>query len=93
MQVIKEHSLRIPEDIALVAFANESLAALTAPTLTSLDQQGSAMGKAAVHLLLRLLTTETPATASQCVILNPTLLVRASSSVATPPAAAARRGN
>ncbi len=82
MQVIKEHGLRIPEDIALAAFASESMAALTMPALTSLNLQGSEMGKTAVHLLLKLLEDTHHVIASQRVVLNPTLLVR-ESSVAT----------
>jgi LacI family transcriptional regulator len=82
MQVIQEHGLRVPEDIALAAFANESLAALTMPALTSFNQQGSEMGKAAVHLLLKLLEDTHQVIASQHLVLNPTLRVR-ESSVAT----------
>ena len=92
MQVIREHGLCIPGKVALVAFANESLATLTVPALTSLDQQGSAMGKAAVHLLVQLLTKETQVVASQSIILNPRLLVRASS-VTKPLATASSRGS
>ncbi|OGX82099.1 LacI family DNA-binding transcriptional regulator [Hymenobacter coccineus] len=79
MQVLKEHGLRIPQDVALAAFTTESLAALAEPALTSLDQQGSAMGQAAVQLLLKLLADTKQVIASQCLVLNPTLLVRASS--------------
>ena len=84
MQVVKEHGLRIPEDIALAAFANQGLAALTIPTLTSLDQQGGEMGKAAVHLLLKLLADTDQVIASQSLVLKPKLLVGASSVAATP---------
>lgn len=84
MQVLKEHGWRIPEDIALAAFTNESLAALTEPALTSLDQQGSEMGQAAVHLLVQLLADSPQATTPQCLVLAPSLRVRASSAAAPP---------
>lgn len=86
MQVLKERGLRIPEDMALAAFTNESIATLTAPALTSLDQQSSEIGKVAVHLLLKLLADTTQAIVPQCVIITPSLSVRASS-VLTLPAA------
>lgn len=93
MQVLREHGLRIPEDIALAAFSSESMAALAAPALTSLDPQSSEMGKAAVHLLLRLLADTTPVIGSQCVVLPPKLLVRASSVAGETSRAAAGQPN
>lgn len=91
MQVIKEQGLRIPEDIAVAAFTNESLAALTSPTLTSLDQQGSNIGKTAVHLLVKLLTDKTQVTVPQCIALTPALTVRASSELIPPSAGASSK--
>ena len=55
MQVLKEHQLRIPEDVALAGFGNADFTALTEPPLTTVDQCSRAMGSAAVQQLLGLL--------------------------------------
>lgn len=52
LKIIKDHGLRIPEDIAVAGFTNGRISDLTDPPLTSVEQQGYEMGKEAVRLLL-----------------------------------------
>ncbi|MDX9904634.1 MAG: LacI family DNA-binding transcriptional regulator, partial [Bacteroidales bacterium] len=52
LMIIKQHGLRIPEDIAVVGFTNSQIATLTDPGLTSVDQKGYEMGQIAATLLL-----------------------------------------
>jgi len=77
MRAIKARGSRIPADVALAGFAGETVAALAEPALTSIDQQSTEVGKAAVRLLLKLLAN--PTRAPQCVSLVPKLLIRDSS--------------
>ncbi|GAB3295112.1 LacI family DNA-binding transcriptional regulator [Hymenobacter humi] len=79
LQVLKEHHLRIPEDIALSGFSNETFASLTEPKLTSVDQHCEEMGGAAVRLLLELVQERTRQQAPRKIVLQPQLLPRESS--------------
>ena len=82
MQALRERGLRIPEHLALVSFASESVAALAESALTFLDEAGSEIGRAATHLLLKLLAdSPAPARAPRCLVLSATLLVRSSAGV------------
>ena len=80
LQVAKAHRLRVPQDLAIVGFSNETFTSLTEPTLSSVDQRGEQMGRTAVQLLQKLLksTPRRPAP-PRPVVLQPKLLVRGSS--------------
>lgn len=78
-QVVKEHGLRVPRDIAFTSFSTEKISTIIEPTLTSVDLQCAAMGKAAAQLLLKLMRADTPPQEPQLVTLVPQLLVRDSS--------------
>ena len=75
MLVLKARQLRIPQDVALAGFSNESFTSLTEPRLTSVDQCGEEMGRTAVLLLHHLLEGQ----AAPPVVLQPRLLARGSS--------------
>jgi len=49
---IKEHGLKIPEDIALVGFSNNPITRLVEPSLTTVSQPAYAVGKRAAKLLI-----------------------------------------
>ena len=79
LQVLKSQGVRVPQDIALAGFSNESFTAITEPRLTSVDQRCEEMGEAAVRLFLELAAApEAPFTQRQ-VVLQPELFVRESS--------------
>ncbi|MBB1282742.1 LacI family DNA-binding transcriptional regulator [Flavisolibacter sp. BT320] len=50
MQAIKEANLRIPEEVALIGFANEAFGAYITPSLSTVDQQTIRMGEEAAKL-------------------------------------------
>ncbi|TGD80590.1 LacI family DNA-binding transcriptional regulator [Hymenobacter wooponensis] len=81
MQELKRHHLRVPQDIALAGFSNETFTSLTEPMLTSVDQRCEQMGQSAVRLLLEILRESSTNFSPRRVVLQPDLLVRASSTL------------
>ena len=79
LETLKERGLRVPEDVGLVGFSNELFSQLTEPKLTSIDQHCERMGQSATRLLLEIMQEQGQPTASRHVVLQPDLLVRASS--------------
>ena len=79
LDVLKEQGLRVPEDVGLVGFSNELFSRLTEPKLTSVDQHCELMGQTATRLLLEIMHTQGQPFAHRHVVLQPNLLVRASS--------------
>ncbi|MBD2770425.1 LacI family DNA-binding transcriptional regulator [Hymenobacter sp. BT664] len=79
LQVLKEHKLRIPYDIALAGFSNETFTSLTEPMLTSVDQHCEEMGRAAIRLLLEMVQERTRQLSPRKIVLQPELLLRESS--------------
>ena len=79
LQVLKEHRLRIPFDLALVGFSNETFTSLTEPMLTTIDQRCEEMGGAAVRLLLEMVQARGRPLSPRKIVLQPELLVRESS--------------
>lgn len=83
MLYCRQTGLRIPEDISLCGFDNIPLAALIEPGLTSVEQCGRSLGRAAARLLLRLIAPQADDT-DPIVMEHPTrLVIRAS--VGAPP--------
>ena len=79
LQEIKRHGLRVPQDVALVGFSNETFTSLTEPTLTSVDQCCEQMGQSAMRLFLEILEEGSSTFSPRRIVLQPDLLVRASS--------------
>jgi LacI family transcriptional regulator len=50
MQAIKDAGLKIPDDIAIIGFANEQFCEYLTPSLSTVNQQTSTMGEAAARL-------------------------------------------
>ncbi|TLM94165.1 LacI family transcriptional regulator [Hymenobacter jeollabukensis] len=79
MQVLRAAGLRIPQDVALAGFSNELFTLLTEPHLTTVDQRCEEMGRTAVRLLLDMVADQTRQLPPRQIVLQPELLVRASS--------------
>jgi len=78
MQLCKERHLRIPEDVALVGFANEPLTAYLEPGLSSVDQLSEQMGHFAAKTFLEVIHSHGDFIPHKTV-LTPKLIVRGSS--------------
>ncbi len=52
IQIVKSYGFRVPEDISVCGFTSSYITEVTYPRLTSVDQNGFEMGKAAARLLI-----------------------------------------
>ncbi len=78
MQVLKEHKIAIPGDIALAGFSNEPFTSFTDPPLTTVDQFSIYMGNITAELFFEQLKA-TKNFKPQKTVLKPALIVRESS--------------
>lgn len=53
MQLLQQHGYKIPDQIAVAGFGNDPIAGIASPPLTTIEQQGSEMGRQAVDILIR----------------------------------------
>ena len=79
MQVLKEHKMRIPEDVALVGFSNEAFTSVTEPALTTIEQHSMRIGNAAAEIFLEEIAAGHEKFIPQKIVLKPELIVRGSS--------------
>ena len=79
MQVLKEKNIKVPEQIALVGFSNESFMLFTEPTLTAVDQHSMRMGNAAAEIFLEEISSDRLKFIPQKIVLKPELFIRESS--------------
>jgi len=77
MDVILEAGLRVPEDIAIVGCGNLHFDSSLRIPLSSIDQHTQSIGQHAGEIVLKLISAKDPL-APQCVILEPSLIIRAS---------------
>jgi len=82
LNAVYEAGLRVPEDISVVGYDNTAFAALGPISLTSVDQDGQAMGTNASRLVLERI--ESKRSRSVLLSTSPTLVPRRST--ASPPA-------
>lgn len=76
---LKGLGIKIPEDIAIVGFANEPYDVIVEPGLSSIDQHSIEMGHSVARLFLEEITENQTAIVPKRIILNPELHVRGSS--------------
>ena len=75
---IKEHGLKIPDDIALVGFSNTNVSSLLDPPLTTVEQPTYEIGKTAVQLLLAQINNSEENFVPQFEVLKTHLIIRGS---------------
>jgi LacI family transcriptional regulator len=79
MQVLKERNIKIPDQVALVAFSNENYTSFTDPPLTAVDQHSMRMGNSAAEVFLEQITQKDKPFIPNTTVLRPELIIRASS--------------
>ncbi|MGN6416824.1 MAG: LacI family DNA-binding transcriptional regulator [Pseudobacter sp.] len=80
MQCIKDAGIRIPEEIAVIGFANEQFCEFLTPALSSVNQQTVTMGEKAAELLFsELQSADRYQNPARKIILEARLVCRASS--------------
>ncbi len=82
LQVLQEHKINAPNEIALVGFGNEPFTSLIKPTITTIDQHSSEIGKMAAEAFLYRINNPTKKVTLNKIILNAELIIRESSNKA-----------
>jgi LacI family transcriptional regulator len=79
MQTLKEHGVRIPEDIAIVGFNNDAIGKIVEPQLTTIDYPGIDMGEIAARNLINHLKGISNIKHTQTIVVRSDLIIRKSS--------------
>lgn len=85
MQAMKEAGIKIPEDIAIIGFANEMFSEYLTPSLSTVNQHTVRMGEEAASLFFELFHKRVSLKAApRKLILEPEIICRQSSTKLTP---------
>ena len=79
IEEIKEHGLKIPEDISVVGFSNEPFTRFMELSITSVDQSPIEMGRIAAQVFLEEVNNNKRVKSEKQVVLSPELIIRKSS--------------
>lgn len=79
MKTLKEHGIKIPEDIAVVGFNNDAISKLVEPQLTTINYPGIDMGEIAARNLINHLKGVSSIKDINKIIVRSELIIRASS--------------
>jgi len=76
--MIKEHGMKIPDDIALAGFSNTYMTSLLDPPLTTVEQPSYEIGKTAAQLLMDQINSNNENFVPKFIVLKTHLIVRGS---------------
>lgn len=79
MQTLKEHGIKIPEDIAIVGFNNDAISKIIEPKMTTINYPGVDMGEIAARNLVNHLKGITDIKYTNTIVIRSELIIRASS--------------
>lgn len=79
MRTLKEHGVRIPDDIAFVGFNNDAIAKLIEPALTTINYPGADIGEIAARNLINHLKGLSNLHQTNTIVVRSDLVVRKSS--------------
>jgi LacI family transcriptional regulator len=79
MQTLKEHGVRIPEDIAIVGFNNDAISKIVEPQLTTINYPGIDIGEIAARNLIAHLKGDSKINQTNTIIVKSELIIRKSS--------------
>ena len=79
IQVLKEKGIKIPEDIAVVGFNNDTISIIIEPKLTTVNYPGIDIGEVAARHLVNQLQGKNGTNNTNSIVLKSELIIRASS--------------
>ena len=79
MQTLKEHGVKIPQDIAVVGFNNDAICKLIEPQLTTIQYPGKDMGEIAARNLINHLKGLSNIKKTNTIVVHSELIIRKSS--------------
>lgn len=79
MRTLKEHGIKIPEDIAVVGFNNDVISTLVEPALTTINYPGIDIGEVAARNLINHLKGTSDLNHTNTIIVRSNLIIRKSS--------------
>lgn len=81
MQALKSMNLKVPEEIGLIGYSNDTFAEITQPTLTSIEQYPQDIGANAATIMLDLIKNKSPfiSKSHKKIYIKPSLIIRDSS--------------
>ena len=78
MRTLREHGVRIPEDIAIVGFNNDAISKLVEPQMTTIDYPGIDMGEIAARNLINHLKGLSNLKHTNTIVVRSDLIIRSS---------------
>ncbi|MES2239223.1 MAG: LacI family DNA-binding transcriptional regulator [Bacteroidota bacterium] len=79
LQVLLENNIKVPEEIALIGFSDESFTSLTQPSISTVNQHSDQIGKLAAEAFLERMENPKKRKPINRIILEPELIIRQSS--------------
>jgi LacI family transcriptional regulator len=79
MQTLKEHGIKIPEDIAIVGFNNDAISKIVEPQMTTINYPGIEIGEIAARNLINHLNGVSDIKNTNTIIVRSDLIIRKSS--------------
>lgn len=79
MRTLREHGMRVPEDIAIVGFNNDAISKLVEPQMTTIDYPGIDMGEIAARNLINHLKGLSDIKHTNTIVVRSDLVIRKSS--------------
>jgi LacI family transcriptional regulator, galactose operon repressor len=79
IQVFKEYGIRVPEDIAVVGFNNDTICIISAPQVTTINYPAVKMGEQAATTLINHLQGNSDFSLANTIVLDSELIIRQSS--------------
>ncbi|WP_293312522.1 LacI family DNA-binding transcriptional regulator [Pedobacter sp. UBA5917] len=67
-----------PPEVGVIGFANEAFSAYITPSLSTIDQHASQMGKECAKMFLKMIGQQNPYTKIEHIVLNPSIIERES---------------
>ena len=79
LEVCKEKGIDVPQEMAIVGFANEPFTSFCDPPITTVDQQSMLIGNAAAEIFLEQMSLGPEKFVPKRIVLTPELIIRKSS--------------